>query len=63
MAAKQKPDCTLCGRVMESSAGYGCRMDLPASAHSFHEVQLEHTRWQASWLMADSDAPPPSHPL
>ena len=32
------------------------------SAHSFHEVQLEHTRWQASWLMADSDAPPPSHP-
>lgn len=32
------------------------------SAHSFHEVQLEHTRWQASWLMADSDASPPSHP-
>ena len=32
------------------------------SAHSFHEVQLEYTRWQASWLMADSDVPPPSHP-
>ena len=32
------------------------------SAHSFHEVQLEHTRGQASWLMAASDASPPSHP-
>ena len=32
------------------------------SAHSFHEAQLDHTRRQASWLMADSDAPPPSHP-
>ena len=32
------------------------------SAHSFHEAQLDHTRRQASWLMADNDAPPPSHP-
>ena len=38
-------------------------MGAPVSAHSFHEVQLEHARWQASWLMADSDATPPSHPL
>ena len=59
---KQKPDCTVCGRVMESTAVVRWSSDytgIPPTRST--EVQLDHTRWQASWLMADSDAPPPSH--